>query len=183
MTGASIWPSSKALSSGLLDESDLADAASAIEPGSSAGILIFENRWATDFVAGAASRRCAAGRGRIHPPGHARRVTRRDGRLIDSRKDQTMPGLLRGVARTAVVAGPPPRFRTASPVARPIAGHSRKSSSTRQQQYAATAAGAGCACARRRRHRHAVEGARRAEGAGDPHRRRVRRAKGEVLAM
>jgi Family of unknown function (DUF6325) len=37
-------------SSGLLDESDLADAASAIEPGSSAGILIFENRWATEFV-------------------------------------------------------------------------------------------------------------------------------------
>jgi hypothetical protein len=37
-------------SSGLLDESDLADAGSVIEPGSSAGILIFENRWATHFV-------------------------------------------------------------------------------------------------------------------------------------
>ena len=37
-------------SSGLLDESDLADAASVIERGSSAGILIFENRWATPFV-------------------------------------------------------------------------------------------------------------------------------------
>jgi hypothetical protein len=37
-------------SSGLLDESDLNDAASVIEPGSSAAILIFENRWATDFV-------------------------------------------------------------------------------------------------------------------------------------
>ena len=37
-------------SSGLLDESDLADAASVIEPGSSAGILIFENRWATPFT-------------------------------------------------------------------------------------------------------------------------------------
>jgi hypothetical protein len=36
--------------SGLLDESDLADAAPAISPGSSAGILVFENRWATDFV-------------------------------------------------------------------------------------------------------------------------------------
>jgi hypothetical protein len=39
-------------SSGLLDESDLADAASVIEPGSSAGILIFENTWATSFVNG-----------------------------------------------------------------------------------------------------------------------------------
>jgi uncharacterized membrane protein len=37
-------------SSGLLDDSDLADAASAIEPGSSAAILLFENRWATEFV-------------------------------------------------------------------------------------------------------------------------------------
>jgi hypothetical protein len=36
--------------SGLLDESDFADAADAIEPGSSAAILIFENRWATGFV-------------------------------------------------------------------------------------------------------------------------------------
>jgi hypothetical protein len=38
------------VSSGLLDESDLADAAPAIEPGSSAGILIFENRWAAPFT-------------------------------------------------------------------------------------------------------------------------------------
>ena len=37
-------------SSGLLDASDLADAAEVIEPGSSAAILIFENRWATGFV-------------------------------------------------------------------------------------------------------------------------------------
>ena len=37
-------------SSGLLDESDLSEAASVIEPGSSAGILIFENRWAVPFI-------------------------------------------------------------------------------------------------------------------------------------
>jgi hypothetical protein len=37
-------------SSGLLDDSDLADAASAIEPGSSAAILLFENRWAKSFT-------------------------------------------------------------------------------------------------------------------------------------
>jgi hypothetical protein len=37
-------------SSGLLDESDLEDAKAAIAPGSAAGILIFENRWATRFV-------------------------------------------------------------------------------------------------------------------------------------
>ena len=37
-------------SSGLLDEGDLPDAANVIDPGSSAGILIFENRWATPFI-------------------------------------------------------------------------------------------------------------------------------------
>ena len=40
------------VSSGLLDQSDYDDAATALSPGSSAGILIFENRWATGFVAG-----------------------------------------------------------------------------------------------------------------------------------
>ena len=38
--------------SGLLDQSDFDDAANALQPGSSAGILIFENRWAVDFVRG-----------------------------------------------------------------------------------------------------------------------------------
>jgi len=36
--------------SGLLDESDLADAATVVEPGSSAAILLFENRWAIPFT-------------------------------------------------------------------------------------------------------------------------------------
>jgi hypothetical protein len=38
------------VSSGLLDEGDVADAASAIEPGSAAAILLFENRWARSFT-------------------------------------------------------------------------------------------------------------------------------------
>ena len=37
-------------SSGLLGETDAADAGEAIEPGSSAAVLLFENRWATPFV-------------------------------------------------------------------------------------------------------------------------------------
>jgi hypothetical protein len=36
--------------SGLLDDGDVADAASVIEPGSSGGIIIFENAWAAPFV-------------------------------------------------------------------------------------------------------------------------------------
>jgi hypothetical protein len=38
------------VSSGLIGESDLAEAANVIEPGSSAGIVLFENKWATPFV-------------------------------------------------------------------------------------------------------------------------------------
>ena len=38
------------VSSGLVSQEDLADAAPVIAPGSSAAILIFENRWATNFV-------------------------------------------------------------------------------------------------------------------------------------
>jgi hypothetical protein len=37
-------------SSGLLDADDLSHAGNVIEPGSSAGILIYENRWAAPFA-------------------------------------------------------------------------------------------------------------------------------------
>ena len=37
-------------SSGMLNESDISDAGSGVDPGSSAGILLFENRGATPFV-------------------------------------------------------------------------------------------------------------------------------------
>jgi hypothetical protein len=39
-------------SSGLLDQSDLDELVDALEPGSSAVVLLYENRWAADFVAG-----------------------------------------------------------------------------------------------------------------------------------
>lgn len=38
-------------SSGLLGQDDLEEAASAIEPGSSAGVLVYENAWAGPFAA------------------------------------------------------------------------------------------------------------------------------------
>jgi hypothetical protein len=38
-------------SSGLLDQSDLDEAAKALEPGSAAGILVYENAWAAPFAA------------------------------------------------------------------------------------------------------------------------------------
>ncbi len=38
-------------SSGILDEDDIAEAGGVLEPGSSAGILVYENRWAAPFAA------------------------------------------------------------------------------------------------------------------------------------
>ncbi|MFD4315613.1 DUF6325 family protein [Streptomyces sp. NPDC058548] len=38
-------------SSGLLGQDDLEEAASALQPGSSAGVLVYENRWAAPFAA------------------------------------------------------------------------------------------------------------------------------------
>jgi hypothetical protein len=37
-------------SSGLLDQDDIAEAGGVLEPGSSAGVLVYENRWAAPFV-------------------------------------------------------------------------------------------------------------------------------------
>jgi hypothetical protein len=37
-------------SSGLLDQSDLDEAGTVLEPGSSAGLLVYENRWAAPFA-------------------------------------------------------------------------------------------------------------------------------------
>lgn len=37
--------------SGLLGDDDLAEAAKAVEPGNSAGVLVYENRWAAPFAA------------------------------------------------------------------------------------------------------------------------------------
>ncbi|MFJ2931255.1 DUF6325 family protein [Streptomyces sp. NPDC087219] len=39
------------VSSGLLGQDDLEEAASALQPGSSAGVLVYENRWAAPFAA------------------------------------------------------------------------------------------------------------------------------------
>jgi hypothetical protein len=39
------------VSTGLLDSSDVVDAGAVLEPGSSAAVLLFENRWAAPFTA------------------------------------------------------------------------------------------------------------------------------------
>ena len=61
-------------SSGLLDEEDLAEAGGVLEPGCSAGVLVYENVWAAPLAACPQAQRRAAGREWSHScPGPARR--------------------------------------------------------------------------------------------------------------
>ncbi len=84
-------------SSGMLDQSDFDDAAKAIQLGSSAGILIFENRWATAFVEGMRRGGARVGGGGLHPAGRHRRLARRDRARLTR---QTADERGRGHART-----------------------------------------------------------------------------------
>ena len=71
-------------SSGLLGFDDLQEAATALDPGTSAAVIVWENRWAAPGGRGAASLRRAAGGQRPHPaPGDPGRAgCGRDGRPI-----------------------------------------------------------------------------------------------------
>ena len=120
--------------SGLIDESDLPDASNVIDPGSSAGILLFENRWAVDFVE--ALRRGGAqlvSAGYI-PQDAIAAAPRRDRRLNSRvrRKERTRTCRDSSVAWPGRRSSPEPRplSPTASPDGRPAVGHNRKSSST-----------------------------------------------------
>ena len=68
-------------SSGLLGSDDIDEATSILEPGNSAGILVYENVWAATLRRRPAARRCAARGQRPHPrPGHPRLPRRRRSR-------------------------------------------------------------------------------------------------------
>ena len=48
--GAALFEVFEGASSGLLDNEDFAEAANAVEPGNSAGIIMYENRWAAPLA-------------------------------------------------------------------------------------------------------------------------------------
>jgi len=91
-------------SSGRLGDDDLQEAAAALNPGTSAAVLVWENRWAAPVAAAlrrSGGQLVASGRlpcRRSSPPSTPSRPA-------TSSRRTSMPGLLRGVARTAVVAG------------------------------------------------------------------------------
>ena len=91
-------------SSGLLGQEDLEEAAAALEPDTVAGVLVWENRWAAPI---AVALRRSGGQlvasGRI--PVQAILAALDAAEATTDQRGGTMPGLLRGVARTAVVAG------------------------------------------------------------------------------
>ena len=95
-------------SSGLLDEEDIDNAGTVLRPGNSAAILIYENLWAKPLAT--ALRRGGAQLVAGGPIPHSNVVAALDSlepviSANENRWDHTMPGLLRGVARTAVIAG------------------------------------------------------------------------------
>ena len=165
-------------SSGLLSEDDYHEAGGALEPGCSAAILLFENTWAAPFArpcaaAELSSSRMAVSRSTPSSP----RSTSSSPRTprVRRRRREDMPGLLRGVARMAVVAG------TATAVSNRV---SRRQASRWSQQEAAQPqyAEPPPAAARRAEHERqasAAQGARRAEVQRRAHRCRVRGAEGE----
>ena len=50
------------VSSGLLDEEDIAEASGVLEPGNSAGILVYENLWAAPFASATGARSAPSNR-------------------------------------------------------------------------------------------------------------------------
>ena len=167
-------------SSGLISQDDIDEASAIIEPGSSVGILVYENVWAGPFAA--ALRRGGGqlvAQGRIPVQallaaldaagvGLIRTVDRERPHPTNER-EPTMPGLLRGMARTAVVAGT--ATAVSNRVSRRQAGRWAQQDQQQyeqQQQYAQPpAAGLRRAAACRGRdgqQARPAQGARRAEG-------------------
>lgn len=100
--------------SGLLGQDDLEEAGTVIGPGSTAAIVLYENLWGrTACPCHAAQRRSPGGRRKDSRAGLRRGARLGGGRgglpqAVKARRAQevaTMPGLLRGVARTTAVAG------------------------------------------------------------------------------
>ena len=96
-------------SSGLLGDDDYTEAGAALEPGCSAALLVYENRWAAPFATGAFAATAPSWSPTAASPSRRSSLARR----ADRRRSNDMPGLLRGVARTAAIAG------TATAVSRP----------------------------------------------------------------
>ena len=70
-------------SSGLLSEEDIDEAGGAMEPGTSAALLVFENTWAAPFADRRSPLRRPAGRQRPHPrPSRPRRARRGRGQRL-----------------------------------------------------------------------------------------------------
>ena len=126
-------------SSGLLSDEDAEEAAAALEPGTSAAILVYENRWAAPFAA--ALRRSGAqlvANGRIPVQGilaalDAAEESESDELLTKERKSSCQD-CFEASPEWRSSPEPQPPSATASPAARGSAGPSRRSSRPRSTQ-------------------------------------------------
>ena len=154
--GSSTWRSSRAPRPACSAQDDIDEAARDPRAGQLGRDPGLRERLGRAVRRGAAARRCPAGGQRPNPgPGGPRRARRgrvpgRTTSTDTTRKEQPMPGLIRGVARTAVVAGTATAVSTASRGASRDAGP-RRTSSRRRRGPARTAPAAAAPAARRSR--------------------------------
>ena len=128
--------------SGLLGDEDVQEASAAMDPDTVAALLVYENTWAAPFVAAARRSGGELDRQRPHPrDGH--HGGRRGARGRRAEEEDVMPGLLRGVARTAVVAGTATAVsgRVQRRQAEKFAGRDAQIAADREQAYERAAAG------------------------------------------
>ena len=92
-------------SSGLIGQDDLEEAATALNPGTSAAVLVWENRWAAPVAVDAARAPAASSSPAAGFPSRPSSPRSTRPRRPPRSRGHHHAGLLRGVARTAVVAG------------------------------------------------------------------------------
>ena len=196
-TTSRCWPSSTARASGLLAGDDFEDAASVLEPGAVAAVLVWENRWAAPLADDAPPQRRTARRHRAHPrPGHPRvarrersdpQLTREHHARIASRRRPhrrrgghrhgrqqprlAPPGKPLGAAGVRGAAA----VRAAAAGARPAGRGRTRSSSSRSSRPSRSRASSPTRSSRRRR-RGSSRRARRRDGGSRPHPSKTERA-------
>ena len=116
-------------SSGLLGDDDIAEAGNALEPGTSAALLVFENSWAAPFAAAvrrSGGQLVASGRIPVQDVLAALDAVE----AAEEEKENTCQDYFEEWRERRSSPAPPPRSATASPAARASAGPSRKNSSS-----------------------------------------------------
>jgi hypothetical protein len=166
-------------SAGLLGQDDLEEAAAALQPGTSAAVLVWENRWAAPIAIGL---RRSGGQlvasGRIPVQAILASLDAVEANHLIDAKEGTVPGLLRGIARTAVVAGT--ATAVSNRVSRRQADRWSRQGLLRRAGACATAPAGARGCAGPGSDR-AAQAARCPQGPAHPHHQELAAQKAKIL--